>query len=565
MLRELGPFTVHLRGKGTRLAGLFGLGLLGAGISLSTPLLGKAFIDAVTERGDFSAVPWIAAALATIAGLDLVLGLAIRLVHARLSADVLVELRHRLFMRCLTAPLDGVERFRHGDLLSRFGGDLPQIQALLVDGLLGGVRNALFLVVAAGILLRLHPGLAAWSFAGVAVALAISTAFREPVERAARHIRQDMANISHFLSERLSGLRAVRFHGTRSAEAETFGQLNEVLVRRVLRFQGVDAAASGIPGLVLTLGLAWIYLLGGQLLEGGQLGLGTFVAFVLYQGRLYGPAQGLLGLVRTVQEARVSLARVAEVLGEEPGPAPARSVPRSSSVVVEDVWFSYPGKEAVLRGVRLHLARGERIIVLGASGAGKSTLVQLLFGLRVPRTGVVRVGGVDPRACPPGHLRRILGYAGAEPFLLHATVAENLRYGNPDATDDAVLEAARLADAHGFILSLPDGYHTVIGGRGLSLSDGQRQRLGVARLVLQAPQVFVLDEALSALDPSTATRVAENLWTAFPDRGFLVIAHQWAGADRFHRQLTLDAGLLVPAGPGSGSTAACVPVPSPGS
>ncbi len=551
MLRALAPFLGHLRGKGGRLALLFGLGLVGSAISLSTPLLGKVFIDAVAERRDFSVVPWVAAGLAGLAVLDLVLGLGLRLVHAHLSARILVEIRQRLFDRCLTGPLEELERFRHGDLLSRFGGDVPRIQAVLVDGVLGGVRNVLFLAVAAGILLRLQPGLAVWSFTGVALALAVAAAFRRPVEGMTRAIRHATADLSHFLSERLGGLRAVRLHGTRQEEQGEFGRLNGILVRRVLRFQGVDAAAAGVPGVVLTLSLAWIYLLGGRLLESGAIGLGTFVAFVLYQGRLYGPAQGLLGLVRSLQEARVSLARVSEVLAEGAGPRPRAARPGPSGVLeVEGAWFAYPGKAPVLRGVDLRVAPGEKVAVFGDSGAGKSTLVQLLFGLRSPVRGRVRVAGVDPRRCPPEDLRRILGYAGAEPFLLHATVEENLRYGNPHAPDEAVLTAARLAQAHEFILSLPEGYRTVIGGRGLALSDGQRQRIGLARLILRAPRVFVLDEAFCALDPATEARIVSGLWRSFPDRAFLVVAHRLSGAERFDRTLVLEGGKLSETGEG---------------
>jgi ABC-type multidrug transport system fused ATPase/permease subunit len=138
-----------------------------------------------------------------------------------------------------------------------------------------------------------------------------------------------------------------------------------------------------------------------------------------------------------------------------------------------------------------------------------------------------------------------LGYAGAEPFLLHASVEENLRYGNPDATAEALLEAARLAAANDFILSLPEGFRTVIGGRGLALSDGQRQRIGLARLFLRAPLVFVLDEAFSALDPETEARVRRNLWAAFPDRTALVITHRLGGLDEFGRLLVLRDGRLV--------------------
>jgi ABC-type bacteriocin/lantibiotic exporter with double-glycine peptidase domain len=547
MLKRLRPFAVHLRGKGLRLAALFALGLAGAAVSLSTPLVGKAFVDAVVTRRDFETVPWIAGVLVGLALLDLVTGYATRMVHTKLSAAVLVELRQRLFQRCLHSPLDRLESFRHGDLMSRFGGDLTRVQTLLVDGFLGSLQHLLFLAVAAAILFRLSPSMALWSFVGVALALVATAGFRAPVESGTRGIREAMADLSHFLSERLNALRSVRLHGTQSEEADGFSRVNDSLVQRVIKFQRLDAAASGVPGLLLTLSLAWIYLLGGGLLEAGEISLGTFVAFVLYQGRLYAPARGLLGLVRSLQESRVSLGRVADVFGPESDvdPEPALPSPSRKDVVFAGVSFAYPGKPALLRDLDLRLAPGERVALFGASGAGKSTLVHLLFGLRTPHEGRIEIGGAEPSRSDAVAFRRALGYAGAEPFLLHASVEENLRYGNPDATAEALLEAARLAAANDFILSLPEGFRTVIGGRGLALSDGQRQRIGLARLFLRAPLVFVLDEAFSALDPETEARVRRNLWAAFPDRTALVITHRLGGLDEFGRLLVLRDGRLV--------------------
>ncbi|MDW7709035.1 MAG: ABC transporter ATP-binding protein [Deferrisomatales bacterium] len=545
MLTSLAPFSGHLRGKGRGLVALFALGLLGAGASLAAPLIGKAFIDAVAVRGDFGVVPMVAAGLAALSLLDLGLGVVTRYVHARLSARVLVEIRERLFSRCLRLPLSHLESFRHGDLLTRFGSDVPRIQGLLVDGVLGSLQGALFLVVAAAILVHLSPVLAGWSFLGVFLALLLTAAFRGPVERGTRGIQEALADLSHFLAERLGAVRHVRLHGAEPQEEVRLGDLNRALVGRVLRFQVLDAAAGGLPGLALALGLAWIYLLGGRLLEAGEIGLGTFVAFVLYQGRLYAPARGLLGLVRNLQEARVSLQRVAEVLGEaeEEGPTPAGSgVGGRGEVHVEAVELAYPGKPPILRGLGLHVARGEKVALCGPSGAGKSTLVQLLFGLRRPSAGWVRVGGFAPGAGED--LRQVIGYAGAEPFLLHATVEENLTYGSPEADTAAVLRAARTAEAHEFILSLPQGYRTIIGGRGLALSDGQRQRLGVARLLVRAPPILVLDEAFSALDLDTEARVRRNLWREYPDRTVLLVTHRLGGLGQLDRLLLLDDGAL---------------------
>jgi ABC-type multidrug transport system fused ATPase/permease subunit len=554
VLKDLRRFTHHLSGRRGALAGVFALGLVGAAVSLATPLLGKAFVDAVASRGDFTVIPAIAAALVGLAVLDLAFATLSGRVHARLSADVLSDLRASLFARCVNGPLEAVESFRHGDLLTRFGTDAPRIQTLLVDGVLGSVQNFLFLGVAAAITFSLSPLLALWSFLGLFLALLATVAFRRTVESKARRVREAMADLSHFLSERLGALRALRLHRTEREEEARLGGDSERLNREVVGFQVLDAMATGAPGLLLTLALAWIYVVGGRLLESGAISLGTFVAFVLYQGRLFGPANGLLGLVRNLQEARVSLARVAEVLGPDrldapPAAAAVHSAGGRDAIMLRDATFAYAGKSPVFAGVNLRIGAGERVGLFGASGAGKSTLVQLLFGLRQPAAGAVIVGGRSAYDTCSASRRGILGYAGAEPFLLHATVEENLRYGNPKAAGEDLARAARSAEAHAFIAALPDGYATVIGGRGLALSDGQRQRLGIARLFLRDPRIIVLDEAFSGLDLETETRIRRNLWATFPDRTALVISHRPVGLDEFDRILFLHDGRFTAIAP----------------
>ena len=540
MLTGLGLFTRHLRGKGVLITALFLLGLAGAATSLASPLIGKTFIDSVVGKHNFALVPRIAMALIGLALADLILGACTRLAHAKLSAGVLVEIRERLFAHCLHAPLAEMERFRQGDLLSRFGSDIPKIQTLLVDGILGFFQNLLFLIVAAVILLNLSFVLAIWSFLGIFVALAITAAFRSPVERGTRKVRDAMVDLSHFLTERLGALRAVRLHQAQTQDQQSFAAYNGILVRRLLKFQALDSAASGLPALTLTASLAWIYLLGGGLIESGAISLGTFVAFILYQGRLVSPAMGLLGLLRNLQEARVSLERVVEILAREAAdtvPAACGAV-EPGEILLEDVSFAYAGSPALLSGVNLRVPRGEHMAVFGSSGAGKSTLVQLLFGLRSPHKGRISVG---PAASDS---KARLGYAGCDPFLLHATVAENLRYGSQGVGDAELRAAAECAEAHGFISGLPDGYQTVIGGRGLALSDGQRQRIGLARLILRNPGILVLDEAFSALDPETEAKVRRNLFSHFPDRTFLVITHRLHSLETFDRLYLMKAGQL---------------------
>ncbi len=570
MLKTLARFAPHLAGHAGSLAALFALGLAGAAVSLATPLLGKAFVDAAGAR-DYAPIPTIALALLALAALDLVFALVAQRVHARLSADMLAALRASLFARCVAGPLEAIEPFRHGDLLARLGTDIPRIQTLLVDGLLGALQSVLFLAVAAAITFTLSPALAVWSFAGVALALIATTAFRRAVESRSTRVRDAMADLSHFLSERLGALRAIRLHRTQRDEEARLAAANERLKSEVVGMQVVDAAASGVPGLLLTLALAWIYLVGGRQLEAGTISLGTFVAFVLYQSRLFAPAQGLLGLVRNLQSARVSVDRVAEVLaaGEPDLPASVgAAVPSTDdSIVLDGVTFAYPGKPPVFEGVDLRVRRGERVALFGASGAGKSTLVQLLFGLRQPAAGSVWIDGRAAREIARSGNADAIGYAGAEPFLLHASVDENLRYGNPKAQRAEIERAAALAEADAFIAALPEHYATVIGGRGLALSDGQRQRLGLARLILAAPRIVVLDEAFSGLDLTTEARVRANLAREFSDRTLLVISHRPLELEQFDRVWVLregrfqeiapaDAQALLASDPRSGTVAA---------
>ncbi len=540
MLKELGLFTRHLRGKTALIAAMFLLSLAAAATSLASPLIGKTFIDSVVAERNFVLVPYLALALLGLALADLILGACTRLVHTKLSAGVLVEIRERLFAQCLNAPLAELEKFRQGDLLSRFGSDIPKIQTLLVDGVLGFFRNILYLIVAATILLYLSVTLALWCFAGIFLALAITAGFRKPVEQGTRIVRDAMVDLSHFLTERLGALRAVRLHEAQTQDQQTFSGYNKTLVSRLLKFQLIDSAASGFPALTLSASLAWIYLLGGGLIESNTITLGTFVAFVLYQGRLVSPAMGLLGLLRNIQEARVSLERVAEVLAAAPTAAPIAWTGelQPGQIVLEDLCVAYAGCAAVLDGANLQVLPGERVAIFGASGSGKSTLVQTLFGLRPLQRGQVRLGA------PADNTQARLGYAGGEPFLLHATVAENLRYANQTASEADLIRAATLAEAHEFIGDLPEGYHTVIGGRGLSLSDGQRQRIGLARLILRNPGILLLDEAFSALDPDTESKVRRNLFSHFRDRTFLVITHRLHALDEFDRLYLLQAGQL---------------------
>jgi ABC-type bacteriocin/lantibiotic exporter with double-glycine peptidase domain len=264
---------------------------------------------------------------------------------------------------------------------------------------------------------------------------------------------------------------------------------------------------------------------------------------MLYQGRLTGPALGLLGLVRSVQEAKISLKRVSEVLDDEECKTVKITKSQGEEVIVfNNVTFAYPGRDPVLHNVNLRIREGERVALFGASGAGKSTLVQLLFGLRLPKIGDISL--IDSKSDSSydhgdTYCRR-LGYAGSEPFLIHATIAENIQYGNSRGSFEDMVEAAKVAEAHDFIMNLSNGYETVIGGRGTALSDGQRQRIGLARLFLKNAHIMVFDEVFSGLDPDTEGCIRSNMYDKFPNSTILFISHRLHALHEFNRLFLIE-------------------------
>ena len=293
-----------------------------------------------------------------------------------------------------------------------------------------------------------------------------------------------------------------------------------------------------MPGLILSLGYAAVFVYGGHRVIDGTLTLGTFVAFMAYQMRLLQPVQALMGLYASLATVEVSLARVHELLDAAPDVIEAAS-PASLSRVEGAIAFDRVsvdlGRGDVLRDVSFSIAPGETLALVGPSGSGKSTIAGLLLRLIDPDEGTIRVDGHDLRTLALADLRRHVVLVDQEPFVFHATIADNTRYARPDASDAEVHDAARAAGLDRFIAALPGGAATVVGERGAALSAGERQRLAIARALLVNPDVLILDEPTASLDPATERQVLEGYSQIMRGRTTLLITHRLtlaAGVDR---------------------------------
>jgi len=358
-----------------------------------------------------------------------------------------------------------------------------------------------------------------------------------------RAVRERSSDIGSFLLETLLGIRLVVSARAEGREVERFRARNQSFLDALMRMQLTAFLSGGVPGTILTLSTAAIFLYGGKLVIDGALTTGSLVALMAYHLRLLSPVQNLMSLYSNLVSGGVSLSRVWELFDtraeivERQGARPMGSV--RGEIDFDRVTFSY-GDDAVLDDLSFRVAPGTICAILGPSGAGKSTLADLLVRFYDPDAGAIRLDGRDLRDLSLADLRHAVFVVDQSPHLFHATVRENISYARPDAGDDEIVSAAQAASIHERILSLPDGYDTIIAERGQTLSAGERQRIALARALLANPKVLVLDEPTSALDEANERAIAETLVRAAAGRTAILITHRASLARIAHQTIFLD-------------------------
>ena len=343
-------------------------------------------------------------------------------------------------------------------------------------------------------------------------------------------------------------------------EVTRFRGKNDAFITALMAMQRATYLSGGLPGLLLSGGTAMVFLYGGQRVIDGTLSLGDLVAFMAYQMRLLGPVQALMGLYASLATATVSLRRVHEIADAVPevveAPDAAVLDHVRGALAFDNVSFSFDRGAPTLERVSFAVEPGETVAIVGPSGTGKSTVADLLLRLIDPDTGAVCLDGRDLRTLTLQSVRRHIAMVEQVPFIFHASVSENVRYGRPDASDSDVIAAARAAGIHDFVARLPDGYATTVGERGAAFSAGERQRLAIARALLTDPRVLVLDEATASLDPVAERQVIAGYEAVMRGRTTLLISHRFALARRADRVVVLDGARVVETGAPSALLAA---------
>lgn len=550
--RELRRALGYARPHWRRLVLVLALSAASTALSLWLPYLSKSLVDGALLGGDRGLLIRIVALFLVLTAVSFTINVVSGLRYTRVSADILFDMRLELYRHLQRLSPRFYARTSMGQILSRLNNDIGEIQRLGTQAVLAWVGNLLFLGGAIAMLLVLDWRLFLLSLACVPPALWALVRYRRRLEGATMVVRDRSADIGSFLIESLQGMRLVVTSNAEAREALKFRDRNASFVSAMLAMRRLDYLAGGLPGLLLGAGTAAVFLYGGWRVIGGTLTLGTFVAFTAYQMRLFGPMQGLMGLYAGVATARVSMRRVLEILDTPIDVRdPDRPVPLGGikgAVAFERVSFSFDRGGPVLDDVSFSVRPGEALAIVGHSGSGKSTIADLLVRLLDPDAGRILLDGRDLRALRLADVRRWIARVDQEPFILNASIGENIRYARPEASDAEVAAAASAAGLEEFVSRLPQGYGTPVGERGHALSAGERQRIAIARAFLADPAVLVLDEATASLDPLTEAQVVTGYEAIMRGRTTILISHRLDLARKADRVIVLERGRVAEEG-----------------
>jgi ATP-binding cassette, subfamily B, bacterial len=453
-------------------------------------------------------------------------------------------LRASVFERAMTRSLRWHDRMRTGELVSRLTSDVGR----MLDGITAVATtflpDALMLLGVLVLLLVFDPVLALIGLAVVPLLGALAVRQRRRIRAVQQDARAEAGRLAASATDLLRNVRAVQAFGRADRASEVFGAHNKAVLDVELRAVQVSARWTPVADVVLAVGSALVLFFGGRRVLDGVLSTGELLVVLSYLRSLYSPVRGLTRLSAVLARARVSAERVQEVLDcpeavvDRPDAVPAPKLVRD--VRFEDVAFSYEPGHPVLDGFDLRIAAGETVCLFGPSGLGKSTLLHLLLRLYDVDAGRVSIDGVDIRDCTLRSLRERFAFVPQDPWLLDATVAENIAFGNQHATRDDVIAAGRAAQVDEFIDRLPNGYDTPLGESGVRLSGGQRRRVAIARAAISPAPMVLMDEPTASLDPRSARAVVEAIRTTTTHRTVLLVTHDSDLAAIADRVVTLD-------------------------
>jgi ATP-binding cassette subfamily B protein/subfamily B ATP-binding cassette protein MsbA len=534
-------------------------------IELVPPWLIKTIIDDVIRAGRLEWLIWLILALVAAYLCRSLLTLGRIRLNNRLEQQVIYDMRQDVYRALQRQSITYYENRSTGELMSRVVNDVNNLESLFIDGIEAGVIACFTLAGVLTVLLILSWKLALIALLPIPLLVGGGVFFTTKGQPYFRRIHEQSARLNALIQDHFSGIREMMSFNQQDYELGRFSALNKAFCRANLHAMRLWSLYS--PGMVFVASWGTVMTLwfGAHAVLNGEITIGTLVAFLGYLALFYTPVNQIHTINRMAQHALTAGERVFEILDERPAVVdhPDARHPRTRSdgaVRFEAVSFAYRADQPVIHDVTFEAHAGERVALVGHSGAGKSTLIKLLMRYHDVTRGRITLDGQDIRGLTLGYLRDQISIVHQEPFLFNGTVRENILYGKsgllldrqmaeaPPSDDAELIEAARSARAHDFIMQLPNGYDTWVGERGVKLSVGQKQRIAIARALLKDPPIIIFDEATSNIDIETEVKIREALDVLTQDRTTLIIAHRLSSLRNADRILVIIDGRIAEQG-----------------
>ncbi len=519
------------------------------------PLFTSYIIDEVIIGGRYDLLQQYLAVI-LLSGLGVgVSVLLISYVHGTLSQNILRDIRSEYYKSLSAKSFGFYDSVTVGDLVSRATMDLQAVDGFLRIWL-STIFNAFFSIVAIfSVIYSTSPSMTLVSMATMPLIFYFNTRLFVETMPLFRKMQLILGRLSSYIQQDIVGMKTVRILGLEEDIVQGFKEVEQVFVNTAIAAGRIQSIYMPLSSTLLTLGIALVYVYAGYSISAGYLGLtiGSIILFARYMIRLTFPLRDLSMMLGVWINASAGLERVFEIIDMpriiEDSPGALDIIMRQGKVEFDGVTFGYEKDRPVLNGVSFQVNPGERIAILGATGSGKSTLMFLLPRFYDPDSGSIRIDGTDIRRFKLASLRKQIGVVLQDVFLFSGTIRDNIAFGNPNASPEQIVQVAKTARIHDFIQSLPEGYDTKIGERGVTLSGGERQRLTIARALLTNPRILIMDDSLSFVDSKTEQEIQIAIEEAMRTRTAFIIAQRLSTVKNADKILVLDEGKVLEFGP----------------
>lgn len=526
--------------------------ILSATFGIMPPWLIKNVVDDVLIKQQTGMLNILAAGIVLLYILKAVFAYGHMYLMTWVGQKVVIDIRLELYDHTQRLSFATLYSKRTGEFLSRITNDVATLQNILASVVVDLVVQGCTFIGIIGFLLYINWKLTIATFIVTPVAVFVIDNASSRLREVGTTIQERLAMVAAIAQEALSSIRIVRSFATEEEEYDRFREESNKHFSAVMKGTQVRGALEGIVEIILISALAFILWLGGRDVIGGELTAGALLAFLTYVGLLVQPIRVLSRVVSTIQQGVASADRVFEILDEKNEVPlhenPIIHIPMAGRVKFDNVWFSYNGSSAVLRGLDFEIKPGEKVAIVGSTGAGKSTLADLILRFYDPQTGKILIDGLDIKELDLKSYRRQIGVVPQDPVLMKGSLAYNIGYGYAGITDGDLVRSSKIAGIFDFIDSLPAKFDSQVGERGVTLSGGQRQRVAIARAVVRDPRILIMDEATSSLDAIVEQQVQEAMQNAMVGRTSIVIAHRLSTVRSADRIVVLRGGVLVEQG-----------------